>query len=78
VNQFGPRIAAELRRRRPKPHTSWRLDERYLRIAGRIVYLWRAVDAEGEVIDVLVHSGRNKRAAVKLMHKLLKKQGLGS
>ena len=46
-----------------------------LKIAGRMVYLWRAVDAEGEVLDVLVQSRRNKRAALKLMRKLLKKYG---
>ena len=75
VNHFGPRIAADLRKRRPKPHTTWHLDEVYLKIAGRLVYLWRAVDAEGEVLDVLVQSRRNKRAALKLMRKLLKKYG---
>ena len=56
VNHFGPRIAAELRKRRLKPHTTWHLDEVYLKIDGRMVYLWRAVDAEGEVLDVLVQS----------------------
>jgi DDE domain len=71
VNHFGPLIAVDLRKRRPKPHTIWRLDEVYLKIAGRMVYLWRAVDAEGEVLDVLVQSRRNKRAALKLMRKLL-------
>ena len=76
VNHFGPMIAADLRKRRPKPHTTWHLDEVYLKIAGRMVYLWRAVDAEGEVLDVLVQSRRNKRAALKLMRKLLKKYGL--
>ena len=75
VNHFGPMIAAELRRRRPKPHTTWHLDEVYLKIDGRMAYLWRAVDAEGEVLDVLVQSKRNKRAALKLMRKLLKKYG---
>ena len=73
VNQFGPTIAANLRKRRPKPHTVWHLDEVYLKIDGRMVYLWRAVDAEGEVLDVLVQSRRNKQAALKLMRKLLKK-----
>ena len=47
----------------------------YLKIDGRMVYLWRAVDAEGEVLDVLVQAKRNKRAALKLMRKLLKKYG---
>ena len=50
VNHFGPKIAADLRKRRPKPHTIWHLDEVYLKIDGRMVYLWRAVDAEGEVL----------------------------
>jgi putative transposase len=75
VNHFGPTIAADLRRRRPKPHTTWHLDEVYLKIDGRMAYLWRAVDAEGEVLDILVQSRRNKRAALKLMRKLLKNYG---
>jgi putative transposase len=70
VNHFGPKIAADLRKRRPKPHTIWHLDEVYLKIDGRLVYLWRAVDAEGEVLDVLVQTRRNKRAALKLMRRL--------
>jgi putative transposase len=73
VNHFGPMIAADLRKRRQKPHTTWHLDEVYLKIDGQMVYLWRAVDAEGEVLDVLVQSKRNKHAALKLMRKLLKK-----
>ena len=48
----------------------------YLKIDGRLVHLSRAVDAEGEVLDVLVQSRRNKRAASKLMRKLLKKYGI--
>jgi len=73
VNHFGPIIAAQLRKRRPRPHSIWHLDEVYLKIDGRMVYLWRAVDAEGEVLDVLVQSKRDKRAALKLMRKLLRK-----
>jgi transposase-like protein len=53
VKHFGPKIAADLRNSRPKPHTTWHLDEVYLKIDGRLAYLWRAVDAEGEVLDVL-------------------------
>jgi putative transposase len=75
VIYFGPMIAADLRKRRPKPHTSWHLDEVYLKIDGRMAYLWRAVDAEGEILDVLVQSKRDKHAALKLMRKLLKKYG---
>ena len=65
VSHFGPMIAADLRKRRLKPHTTWHLDEVYLKIDGRMVYLWWAVDAEGEVLDVLVQSKRNKHAALK-------------
>ncbi len=72
VNHFGAMIAAHLRKRRPKPHAIWHLDEVYLKIDGRMVYLWRAVDAEGEVLDVLVQAKRNKHAALKLMRELLK------
>ena|ERR1700722_15137490 len=59
----------------PQARTTWHMDEVYLKIAGRMVYLWRAIDAEGEVLDVLVQSKRNKNAAPKLMRKLLKKYG---
>ena len=76
VNHFGPMIAADLRKRRPKPHPTWHLDEVYLKVDGRMVYLWRAVDAEGEVLDVLVQSKRNKHAALKLMRKPLKKYAI--
>src|SRR4051794_5998321 len=76
VLTFGPVIARELRARRPKPHRRWHLDEVFVQIAGRQMYLWRAVNAEGEVLDVLVQPKRDKRAAQKLMRKLLKKQGM--
>jgi transposase-like protein len=75
ANHSGPIIAADLRNRRPKPYSTWHLDEMYLKIAGRMVYLWRAVDADGEVLDVLVQSKRDRNAALKLMRKLLKKYG---
>jgi transposase-like protein len=75
LNHFGPMVAGELRKRRPRPHSIWHLDEVYLRIDGQMVYLWRAVDAEGEVLDVLVQTRRNKLAALKLMRRLLKKYG---
>ena len=75
VNHFGPTIAADLRKRRPRAHTTWHLDEVFLKIDGRLVYLWRAVDREGEVLDVLVQAKRDRHAALKLMRKLLKKHG---
>src|ERR1700712_285081 len=76
VLTFGPVIARGLRARRPKPHSRWHLDEVFVRIGGQQVYLWRAVDAEGEVLDGLVQPKRDRRAAQKLMRKLLKKQGM--
>ena len=75
VLKFGHSYARRLRRFRPRPDDRWHLDEMFVKIRGRQMYLWRAVDAEGEVLDCLVQSKRNKTAALKLMRKLLKKQG---
>src|SRR5215472_17353454 len=75
VLKFGPVIARRLRRRRPRPSGRWHLDEMVLRIAGKRMYLWRAVDHEGEVLDMLVQRRRDGRAALRLMRKLLRKQG---
>ena len=75
VLKFGPVIARRLRRRRPQPSARWHLDEMVVRIAGQRMYLWRAVDDEGEVLDLLVQRRRNSRAALRFMRKLLKKQG---
>ena len=63
VGRFGPLIARRLRRRRGPPSGHWHLDEMFVKIAGRTMYLWRAVDSEGEVLDMLVQSRRDKRAA---------------
>ena len=76
VIKFGPSIAANLRRRRSAPTARWHLDEMVVKIGGRRMYLWRAVDDEGEVLDVLVQRRRNKHAALKLLTKLLKDQGI--
>src|SRR6059058_221979 len=75
VLKFGPRFARRLRRLRPRPSDRWHLDEMVVRIAGKRMYLWRAVDHEGEVLDMLVQRRRDKRAALRLMRKLLRKQG---
>ncbi len=75
VIRFGPQIARRLRRGRPRAHPQWHLDEMYVSIGGRWMYLWRAIDQEGEVLDVLVQARRDKRAALKLVRKLLKKHG---
>ena len=76
VIKFGPLIAANLRRRRLPPTGRWHLDEMVVKIGGQRMYLWRAVDDEGEVLDVLVQKRRNKAAALKLLRKLLKRQGI--
>ncbi len=75
VLKFGTTFARRLRRRRPRPSSRWHLDEMVVRIGGKRMYLWRAVDDEGEVLDVLVQRRRDKSAARKLMRKLLKKHG---
>jgi putative transposase len=71
--KFGLAYAYKLRRSRPRPDARWHLDEVFASINGKRMYLWRAVD--GEVLDILVQSRRNKKAALKLIRKLLKKQG---
>jgi transposase-like protein len=71
----GPAIARRLRQRRPRPSDRWHLDEMVVPIAGERMYLWRAVDHEGEVLDMLAQRRRDTRAALRLMRKLLKKQG---
>jgi len=73
--KFGLGYARTLRRLRPRPDGRWHLDEVFVLINGKRVYLWRAVDSEGEVLDILVQRRRDKRAALKLMRKLLKNQG---
>src|SRR5689334_11477382 len=75
VLKFGPAIARRLRRHRPRPSARWHLDEMVVRIAGKRMYLWRAVDHEGEILDMLVQRRRDTQAALRLIRKLLKKQG---
>jgi putative transposase len=73
--KFGRDIADRLRRRAPRRGDKWHLDEVVLTIAGKKPYLWRAVDRDGFVLDVLVKSQRDAKAAKHLLRKLLKKQG---
>jgi putative transposase len=70
--KFGHGYANTLRRRRLRPGDKWHLDEVFSAIAGAQHYLWRAVDQEGDVLDILVQARRDKRAAVKFLRKLLK------
>ena len=75
AEKFGGAIAANIRRMRPRPGSVWHLDEMVIPINGRHMFMRRAVDQEGEVLDVLVQKRRNKRAALKLLRKLMRKQG---
>ena len=76
VLKFGPVIARRLWRRRPRPSDRCHLDEMVVRIAGERMCLWRAVDHEGEVLDMLVQRRRDTRAALRLMRKPAQEPGL--
>src|SRR6202040_4283073 len=67
VLKFGPGFARRLRRSRPRPSDRWHLDEMVVRIAGKRMYLWRGVDHEGEVLDMLVQRRRPSRDAHRLI-----------
>ena len=79
-NRFGPMFAGEIRKKRSasmRTHIQWRLhlDEVFVRINGNIYYLWRAVDHEGEVLEVFVTKRRNRRAALRFLRKAMKRYG---
>ena len=78
-NRFGPMFAAEIRKRRIQHRCysqwQWRLDEVFMRINGETHYLWRAVDHEGEGLEVLATKRRNRRAAVKFIKRAMKRYG---
>ena len=79
-NRFGPMFAAEIRKRRVAhmrayPQWRWHLDEAFVKINGKLRYLWRAVDHEGEVLEAVVTAKRNKAAALKLLKRIMKKYG---
>ena len=74
TRKFGPLIARRLKKRRPVPSPRWHLDEVVCWIGGRRMYLWRAVDDEGEVLDVVVQRRRDNVAALKLLGRLLRNQ----
>ena len=71
--KFGPQFARNLRRRQPR---RWHIDEMVIKIGGEKRWLWRAVDDEGVVLDMLVQRRRNKKAALRLLSKLLRKTGV--
>src|SRR5476649_1966546 len=72
--KFGKIFAQNLRRSRPKPTGRWHLDEMVVKIRGKRMWLWSAVDDEGEVLDMLVQKRRKTGAALRLLRKLLKNQ----
>ena len=72
---FGPEYARTLRRRRGRLGDTWYLDELFVTIQGQRQYLWRAVDQDGDVVDILVQSRRDRRATARFFRKLLKRQG---
>lgn len=79
-NRFGPMFAAEIRRQRVSRmrgfrHWRWHLDEMYVKLNGEMVYLWRAVDHEGEILESFVTRKRDKSAALAFMKKALKRHG---
>ncbi|MGW8882024.1 IS6 family transposase [Streptomyces mirabilis] len=72
--KFGQAYADGLRRRRPRPGDKWHLDEVFVKINGVRQYLWRAVDQDGNILDIMVQSRRNAKAAKRFLAKLMKKQ----
>jgi putative transposase len=79
-NRFGPLLAADIRRRRVSRMRGfrqwrWHLDEMYVKLNGEMVYLWRAVDHEGEILESFVTKKRDKSAALAFMKKALKRHG---
>jgi putative transposase len=72
ASSFGQTYANGLRRKSSRPGDRWHLDEVFLKINGRLHYLWRAVDQDGDVLDILIQSRRDKKAAKKFFRKLLK------
>ncbi|MZE56744.1 IS6 family transposase, partial [Streptomyces sp. SID5770] len=73
TRRFGPAYAKALRRRRPAPGDKWHMDEVFVKIQGRQRYLWRAVDADGNVLDILLQNRRDEPAARRFFRKLMKK-----
>ena len=79
-NRFGPMFAAEIRKRRVAhmrgyPQWRWHLDEVFVKVNGKLCYLWRAVDHEGEILEAVVTARRDKAAALKLLKRIMKRYG---
>ena len=76
VDKFGTTYAKRIRSRSESPSPVWHLDEVYTKINDKMVYLWRAVDDEGTVLDIVVQKRRNTKAAMRLLRKRLRNQGI--
>ena len=79
-NRFGPMFAAEIRKKRVAhmrgyPQWRWNLDEAFVKVNGKLCYLWRAVDHEGEVLEAVVTAKRDKAAALKFLKRIMKTYG---
>jgi len=78
-NRFGPMFAGEIRKRRSHHHCysnwRWHLDEVFVKINGEMFYLWRAVDHEGEVLEVYASKRRDRRAALAFLKRAMKRYG---
>lgn len=74
TKKFGPPFAKRLKKLRPAPSPRWHLDEMVCWVRGRRMYLWRAVDDEGEVLDLVMQRKRDTEAALKLLRRLLRNQ----
>jgi putative transposase len=79
-NRFGPLFAAEIRKKRVAvmreyPRCRWHLDEAFVKVDGKLCYLWRAVDHEGEVLELVVTAKRDKAAALRFLKRIMKKYG---
>ena len=79
-NRFGPMFGAEIRKKRVAvmreyPRCRWHLDEAFVKVDGKLCYLWRAVDHEGEVLELVVTAKRDKAAALRFLKRIMKKYG---
>jgi putative transposase len=70
-HKFGPLMVAAIRQRRPQPRDQWHLDEMHIKMYGKTYYLWRAVDADGMVLDILVQERRNQEAAERFLRRVV-------
>ena len=76
IDSYGSVFAKRIKSRAQNPSPRWHLDEVYTKINGKMIYLWRAVDDEGTVLDIVVQSRRNKKAAMRLLRKLIRNSGV--